>query len=126
MNADSGAISAGRLLVRAVTSSSGLVGTQRQEFARTLKSISIYLAQIAETLRLGDSPLRLFSLLRAKTITFIIVAREFVPEQTAREIALYLVSSARPASHANAVVAAACDFETASNLFKSVSELLTR
>ena len=126
MNADSGAISAGRLLVRAVTSSSGLVGTQRQEFARTLKSISLYLAQIAETLRLGDSPLRLFSLLRAKTITFIIVAREFVPEQTAREIALYLVSSARPASHANAVVAAACDFETASNLFKSVSELLTR
>ena len=126
MNADSGAISAGRLLVRAVTSSSGLVGTQRQEFARTLKSISLYLAQIAETLRLGDSPLRLFSLLRAKTITFIIVAREFVPEQTAREIALHLVSSARPASHANAVVAAACDFETASNLFKSVSELLTR
>ena len=126
MNADSGAISAGRLLVRAVTSSSGLVGTQRQEFARTLKSISIYLAQIAETLRLGDSPLRLFSLLRAKTITFIIVAREVVPEQTAREIALYLVSSTRLAKHENAVLAAACDFETAANLFKSVSELFVQ
>src|SRR5262245_11515852 len=126
MNADSGAISAGRLLVGAVTSASGLIGMQKQEFARTLKSISIYLAQIAEALRLGDCPLKLFALLRAKTITFVIVAREVVPEQTAREIALHLVSSTRLASQANAAVAAACDFETASNLFKRVCELLTR
>jgi hypothetical protein len=126
MNADSGAISAGRLLFRAVTCASGSIGMQKWEFARTLKSISSYLAEIAEALRLGESPLRLFALLRAKTITFIIVAREVVPEQTAREIALHLVSSTRPANHTNAVAAVACDFETASNLFKSVSELLTR
>ena len=125
MNADSGAISAGRLLVRAVTYASGSIDRQKREFAQTLKSISIYLAEIAEALRLGDSPLKLFALLRAKTITFIIVAREIVPEQTAREIALHLVSSTRLAKHGNAVLAAACDFETASNLFKSVSELFT-
>jgi hypothetical protein len=125
MNADSGAISAGRLLVRAVTHASGAIATQKREFAQTLKSISIYLAEIAEALRLGDSPLKLFVLLRAKTITFIIVAREVVPEQTAREIALHLVSSTRVANQTNAALAAACDFETASNLFKSVSELFT-
>ena len=116
MNADSGAISAGRLLVRAVTYASGSIDRQKREFAQTLKSISIYLAEIAEALRLGDSPLKLFALLRAKTITFIIVARE---------IALHLVSSTRLAKHGNAVLAAACDFETASNLFKNVSELFT-
>jgi hypothetical protein len=126
MNADSGAISAGRLLVRAVTFASGSIGAQTREFAQTLKSISTYLAEIAEALRLGDSPLKLFALLRAKTITFIIVAREVVPEQTAREIALHLVSSTRAANQSNAVVAAACDFEKASNLFKSVSELFTQ
>jgi hypothetical protein len=126
MNADSGAISAGRLLVRAVTYASGSINRQKREFAQTLKSISIYLAEIAEALRLGDSPLKLFALLRAKTITFIIVAREVVPEQTAREIALYLVSSTRLAKHENAVLAAACDFETAANLFKSVSELFVQ
>jgi hypothetical protein len=125
MNADSGAISAGRLLVRAVTHAPGSIGTQKREFVQTLKSISIYLAEIAQALRLGDSPLKLFALLRAKTITFIIVAREVVPEQTAREIALHLVSSTRLANQANVFVAAACDFETASNLFKSVSELFT-
>jgi hypothetical protein len=124
MNADSGAISAGRHLVKAVASASSSIGAQKQEFARTLESISIYLAEIAEALRLGDSPLKLFVLLRAKTITFIIVAREFVPEQTAREIALQLVSSTRHAGHANTLAAAASDFESASNLFKSVSELL--
>src|ERR1700741_4642491 len=126
MNADSGAISAGRLLIRAVTFASGSIGAQTREFAQTLKSISTYLAEIAEALRLGNSPLKLFALLRAKTITFIIVAREVVPEQTAREIALHLVSSTRVANQSNAVVAAACDFETASNLFKSVSELFTQ
>ena len=125
MNADSGAISAGRLLVRAVTHAPASIDTQKRAFAQVLKSISIYLAEIAEALRLGDYPLKLFTLLRAKTITFIILGREVVPEQTAREIALHLVSSTRVANKANVALAAAYDFETASNLFKSVSELFT-
>jgi hypothetical protein len=67
-------------------------------------------------------------LLRAKTITFIIVAREVVPEPTAREIARQLVSSTRFLSALNdgenpSIVAS--DFEDGARLFKTVAEQLT-
>jgi hypothetical protein len=62
---------------------------------RTLNAISINLAEIAEALRLGVLPIPSSAQLRAKTITLIIVARQVVPEEVAREIARQLVSCTR-------------------------------
>jgi hypothetical protein len=127
MNGDSGVICAGRLLVKVAPTFSDSTGTPTRELARTLNLISIYLAEIAKALRLGDSPLHFLGLLRAKTITFIIVAREVVPEQTAREIARQLVSSTRLLTALNdgeARVGVASDYETAAKLFKNVAEQL--
>jgi hypothetical protein len=127
MNSDSSAVFAGRLLVKVAGSFSDRRGAPKQELARTLDSISIYLAEIATALRSGDSPDRSLGLLRAKTITFIIVAREVVPEQTAREIARQLVSSTRflmAFSDCGAPFSVASDFEAAANLFKTVAEQL--
>jgi hypothetical protein len=127
MNSDSSVVFAGRLLVKVAGSFSDRRGAPKQELARTLDSISIYLAEIATALRSGDSPDRSLGLLRAKTITFIIVAREVVPEQTAREIARQLVSSTRflmAFSDCGAPFSVASDFEAAANLFKTVAEQL--
>jgi hypothetical protein len=127
MNGDSGVVFAGRLLVKVAASFSDSTGAPKQELVRTLNSISIYLAEIAAALRLGDAPLRSLGLLRAKTITFIIVAREVVPEQTAREIARQLVSSTRHLMALNggeAPLGVASDFEAAAKLFKNVAEQL--
>jgi hypothetical protein len=127
MNSDSSVVFAGRLLVKGAGSFSDRRGAPKQELARTLDSISIYLAEIATALRSGDSPDRSLGLLRAKTITFIIVAREVVPEQTAREIARQLVSSTRflmAFSDCGAPFSVASDFEAAANLFKTVAEQL--
>jgi hypothetical protein len=128
MNSDSSVVFAGRLLVKGAGSFSDRRGAPKQELARTLDSISIYLAEIATALRSGDSPDRSLGLLRAKTITFIIVAREVVPEPTAREIARQLVSSTRFLSALNdgdipSIVAS--DFEDGARLFKTVAEQLT-
>jgi hypothetical protein len=65
--------------------------------------------------------------LRAKTITLFIVAREVVPEEVAREIARQLVSCTRfpmlfEDGHPSIDVAS--EYETASKLFKNVSERL--
>jgi hypothetical protein len=118
---------AGRLLVKVAGSFSDWRGAPKQELARTLYSISIYLAEIATALRSGDSPDRSLGLLRAKTITFIIVAREVVPEQAAREIAHQLVSSTRflmAFNDGEAPFSVASDFEAAAKLFKTVAEQL--
>jgi hypothetical protein len=79
-------------------------------------------------LRLGVSPVPFSTLLRAKTITLIIVAREVVPEEVAREIARQLVLSTRflvlfDNGHPQIDVASEC--ETVSKQFKNVSERLT-
>jgi hypothetical protein len=127
MNSNSNVVFAGRLLVNVVDSFSDPSGDSKRELARTLNSISIYLAEIAAALRLGDSPNRMACLLRAKTITFIIVAREVVPELTAREIARQLVSSTRfltAFNHRQVPSGVASDFEDAARLFKSVAEQL--
>jgi hypothetical protein len=127
MNDDSGVIFAGRLLVKVAGTFSDTTGGSKQALAQTLNSISIYLAEVAAALRLGDSPRRSLGLLRAKTITFIIVARELVPEQTAREIARQLVSSTRILMAFNGggpPLGFASEFEAASKLFKTVAEQL--
>jgi hypothetical protein len=128
MNSNSNVVSAGRLLVEVVDSFSDPDGASKRELARTLSSMSNYLAEIAAALRLGDSPHRVAGLLRAKTITFIIVAREVVPEPTARKIARQLVSSTRflsALSDGEIPSSVASDFEDAARLFKIVAEQLT-
>jgi hypothetical protein len=95
MKGDSGVLLAGRLLAKAAPSFYRSTRVSKQELARTLNAISIYLAEIAKALRLGVSPVASSTLLRAKTITLIIVAREAVPEEVAREIARQLVSCTR-------------------------------
>jgi hypothetical protein len=127
MSSNSNVISAGQLLVEVVDSFSDPDGDSKRELARALGSMSNYLADIAAALRLGNSPHRVAGLLRAKTITFIIVAREVVPELTAREIARQLVSSTRFLSTLNDgenASSVASDFEDAARLFKTVAEQL--
>jgi hypothetical protein len=125
MNSDSSVVFAGQLLVKVADSFSDPPGAAKQELARTLNSISIHLAEIATALRLGDSPHRSSGLLRAKTITFIIVAREVVPEQTAREIARQLVSSTRflmAFNDGKAHCSVASEFDAVAKVFKTVAE----
>jgi hypothetical protein len=124
MNSNSNVVSAGRLLVEVVDSFSDPDGASKRELARTLSSMSNYLADIAAALRLGNSPHRVASLLRAKTITFIIVAREVVPELVAREIARQLVSSTRAFEGREVPFSVVSDFEDAARLFKTVAEQL--
>ena len=128
MNSDSGLVLAGRLLAKAAPSFYSSTRISKQELARTLNAISIYLAEIAEALHLGVSPVPFSTLLRAKTITLIIVAREVVPEEVAREIARQLVLCTRflmlfDNGHPQIDVASEC--ETVSKQFKNVSERLT-
>jgi hypothetical protein len=124
MNSNSNVVSAGRLLVEVVDSFSDPDGASKRELARTLSFMSNYLADIAAALRLGNSPHRVASLLRAKTITFIIVAREVVPELAAREIARQLVSSTRAFEGREVPFSVVSDFEDAARLFKTVAEQL--
>src|SRR5262249_17371152 len=98
-----------------------------KELARTLNAISIYLAEIAKALRLGLSPVPSSTLLRAKTITLIIVAREVAPEEVAREIALELVACTRflmQFDDGHPRVDVASEYESVSKLFRNVSERL--
>ena len=123
-----GLVLAGRLLAKAAPSFYSSTRISKQELARTLNAISIYLAEIAEALRLGVSPVPFSTLLRAKTITLIIVAREVVPEEVAREIARQLALCTRflmlfDNGHPQIDVASEC--ETVSKQFKNVSERLT-
>ena len=127
MKGDSGVVLAGRLLAKAAPSFYRSTRVPKQELARTLNAISIYLAEIAEALRFGGSPVPSSALLRAKTITLIIVAREAVPEQVVREIARQLVYSTRflmlfHDGHPSVDVAS--EYEAASKIFKNVSERL--
>jgi hypothetical protein len=80
------------ILVIPVPSSTPRIDPRRLQMAVRLGTD---LAEIAGSLRLGSSPLPSLRQLRAKTITFIIFAREIVPEQTARGIARQLVSGTR-------------------------------
>ena len=125
MNGDSGVVFAARLLIKAAPSFFDSAGTPKQELAQTLGAISVYLTDIASALRLGSSPISSLGQLRAKTITFIILAREIVPEQTARGIARQLVSGTRfatPLSDDDRSGAIASDYETAAKLFKQVAD----
>jgi hypothetical protein len=128
MKGDSGVVLAGRLLVKAAPSFCSSTGVPKQELARTLNAISINLAEIAEALRLGVLPVPSSAQLRAKTITLIIVARQVVPEEVAREIARQLVSCTRfPMlfEDGHPSIGVASEYETVSKLFKNVSERLT-
>jgi hypothetical protein len=125
MNGNSGVVFAGRLLIKAAPSFFDSTGSPREKLAQTLRAISTYLTEIARALRLGSSPISSLCQLRAKTITFIILAREIVPEQTARGIARQLVSGTRfsaPLSDGDRPVAIASDYETAAKLFKHVAD----
>jgi hypothetical protein len=127
MKANSGVVLAGRLLAKAAPSFYKSTSLPKQELARTLNAISIYLAEIAEALRFGDSPVPSSALLRAKTITLIIVARVAVPEEVVREIARQLVYCTRflmliDGGHPS--VDAASEYEAVSKIFKNVSERL--
>jgi hypothetical protein len=125
MNGDSGVVFAGRLLIKAAPSFFGWNGLPKQELAQTLCAISLYLSEIARSLRLGNSPLPSLRQLRAKTITFIIIAREIVPEQTARAIARQLASGTRlvtSLADCDRPASIAADYETAAKLFKDVAD----
>ena len=127
MKGDSGVVLAGRLLIKAAPSFYSSTGVPKQELARTLNAISINLAEIAESLRLGVLPVPSSAKLRAKTITLIIVARELVPAEIAREIARQLVSCTRfpiLSDDRRPPIDVASEYETVSKLFKNVSERL--
>jgi len=127
MKGDSGVVLAGRLLFKAAPSFYSSTRVPKQELARTLNAISIYLAEIAKALLLGISPVPSSTLLRAKTITLIIVAREVVPEEVAREIALQLASCTRflmQVDDGYPRVDVASEYEFVSKLFRHVSERL--
>jgi hypothetical protein len=128
MKGDSAVVLAGRLLAKAAPSFYLSTCIPKQELARTLNAIAIYLADIAKALRLGISPFPASALLRAKTITLIIVAREAVPEDVAREIARKLVSSTRflvRFDDGQTPGTLASEFEAVSKLFKNVSEQMS-
>ena len=128
MKGYSGVVLAGRLLAKAAPSFYSSTRVSKQELARTLSAISIYLAEIGKTLLLGVSPVPFSTLLRAKTITLIIVAREVVPEEVAREIARQLVSCTRVLmlfGDGHPEVDVASEYEAVWKLFKNVSERLT-
>jgi hypothetical protein len=127
MKGDSGVVLAGRLLAKAAPSFYRSTRVPKQELARTLSAISIYLAEIAEALRFGGSPVPSSAQLRAKTITLIIVAREAVPEEVVREIARQLVYCSRFLvlfDDGHPSVDAASEYEAVSKIFKNVSERL--
>jgi hypothetical protein len=127
MKSDSGVVLAARLLAKAAPSFYSSTRAQKQELTRILDAISIYLAGIAEALRLGRSPVSSSALLRAKTITLIIVAGEIVPEEVAREIARQLVSCTRFLmlfDDHHPPVDIASEYEAVSKLFKNFSERL--
>jgi len=124
MKDDSGAVLAGRLLVRAAPFFYSSTHVSKQQLAPILDAISIHLTEIAKALRLGIYPVPSSNLLRAKTITFIIVARELVPEEMAREIARQLVFCTRFPMPLNGYqrVEVASEYEVVSKQFKGVSE----
>ena len=127
MKDDSGVVLAGRLLIKTAPYFYSSAGVPKHELARTLNAISTNLAEIAESLRLGVLPAPSLAKLRAKTITLIIVGREVVPEEIAREIARQLISCTRfpiPFGNGHRATDAASDYETASKLFKNGSERL--
>lgn len=127
MKGDSAVVLAGRLLAKAVPSFYSATHVPKQELARTFNAISICLAEIAKALRLGVSPAPSSTLLRAKTITLIIVTRQVVPEEVAREIALQLVSCTRflmQFDDGHPRVDVASEYESVSKLFRNVSERL--
>jgi hypothetical protein len=127
MKGDSGVVLAGRLLIKTAPSFYNSTGVPKQELARTLNAISINLGEMAQSLRLGVLPVQSLAKLRAKTITLIIVGREVVPEEVAREIARHSVSCTRfPIlfDDGHRSIGAASEYETVSKLFKNVSERL--
>ena len=127
MKGDSGVVLAGQLLIKTAPYFYNSTGVPKHELARTLNAISTHLAEIAESLRLGVLPAPSLAKLRAKTITLIIVGREVVPEEIAREIARQLVSCTRfpiPFDDGYRSIDAASEYETVSKLFKNVSERL--
>jgi hypothetical protein len=129
MNNDLGTISAGELLVRVAPCFRALKKVSKRKLAMTLEAISLYLDQIAADLLLGNLPQQTLVLLRAKTLTFIILAREIVSEQTAREIAQHLVAGTRRLERANKradLTFLASDYERASNVFGRISNLLSQ
>jgi len=124
---DSGLVLAGQLLAKAAPSFYSSTRLPKQELARTLKAMSNYLGEIAGALRSGCSAIRSSALLRAKTITLIIIAREAVPEDVARQIARQLVSCTRFLTlfkDGHPQVDVASDYDAVSKLFKNVSERL--
>jgi hypothetical protein len=127
MKGDSAVVLAGGILTKAAPSFYSAISVPKRELAGTLNAISVYLAEMAKALRLGVSPVTPSTLLRAKTITLIIVARKVVPEEVAREIALQLVACTRflvQFDDGHPWVDVASEYESVSKLFRNVSEQL--